>query len=89
MLGELLARQGSFGEAREALRAGEALLREIGDKLGLAALLCNLGRAEVLAGDLDTARTALAAAKTVAEAIGAGPDSEVGRAIDKLRETLA
>ena len=87
-LGEILARQGRVSEAREALRKGEALLREVGDQLGLVVLLCEWGHTELAANDLDAARAALAEAETVA-AIGAGPDSQAGRAIAKLREALA
>jgi len=88
-LGELLARQGRFGEAREALRAGEALLREVGDQLGLVILLCDCGHAEVTAGDLGAAGAALAAAETAAKTLGAGPDSEAGLQIIKLRAALS
>ena len=88
MLGELVAREGRFDEAREALRQGEALLRELGDQLGLANLLCDLGHTEVAAGDIGAARIALAAAETVAQTIGAGPDSEVGHKLAALREML-
>lgn len=88
-LGELLARQGRIGEAREAFRTGEALRREVGDWLGLAALLCDWGHAELAAGERDAARAALAAAVTVAETIGAGSDSEAGQKIAMLREALA
>jgi len=84
-----LARQGRFGEAREALRAGEALLREVGDQLGLVILLCDCGHAEVTAGDLGAAGAALAAAETAAKALGAGPDSEAGLQIIKLRAALS
>jgi len=55
----------------------------------LAKLLCTRGRAEVTAGDLDAAGTALAEAETVATATGAGLDSELGRELVKLREGLA
>jgi predicted ATPase/class 3 adenylate cyclase/Tfp pilus assembly protein PilF len=89
ILGELLAREGRFDEARELLQRGESLLREVGDQLGLVSLLCDRGRAEVAAGDLHAARAALASAETVAKAMGAGPDSEVGRGIVALRDTLA
>jgi predicted ATPase/class 3 adenylate cyclase/Tfp pilus assembly protein PilF len=88
-LGDLLARQGQVGEAKEALREGEALLREVGNPLELAKVLCIRGRVEVTAGDLDAARAALAEAETVAAALDAGPDSELGRKIATLREALA
>jgi len=88
ILGELAAMEGRFDEAREMLRQGESLLREVGDKLGLANLLCDRGRAEVAAGDFGAAITALAAAARAADAVGAGPDSEVGRRIVALREMV-
>ncbi len=89
MLGELLAREGRFDEAREMLHRGESLLTEVGDKLGLANLLCDRGHAEVAAGDVAAALTALAAAEKEADGIGAGTDSEAGRKIIALRKALA
>ncbi len=89
MLGELLASQGRYGEAREVLRDGERLLRQVGDRQGLAALLCDLGHAEVAWGDVAAARFALVEAETLAEAMGIGPDAEIGRKIATLREMLA
>jgi hypothetical protein len=79
-LGQLLTTQGRFSEAREALRTGEALLREVGDKLTLAILLCKSGHTELAGNDVDAARAALAAAEEVVEAMGAGPRSEACRA---------
>ena len=88
-LGELLAKEGRAGEARAALRAGEAILREIGDRLELAKFLCTRGLVEAAAGDFDAAGTALAEAQMLGAATGAGPDSELGRQMVKLREALA
>jgi predicted ATPase/class 3 adenylate cyclase/Tfp pilus assembly protein PilF len=88
-LSQLLTKQGRFSEGREALRAGEALLREVGDRLALAFLLCKSGHTELAGNDVDAARAALAAAEEVVEAMGAGPDSEAGRAVAKLRSALA
>jgi predicted ATPase/class 3 adenylate cyclase/Tfp pilus assembly protein PilF len=88
-LGSLLARQGRIGEAREALLAGEALLREVGDRMELGNLLCIQGRAEFAVGDIVLARSKLAEAQTMADAMGAGPDSDLGRTIATLREALA
>lgn len=84
-----LAQQGRIGEAQEALREGEVLLREVGNPLALAKLLCTRGRVEATVGDLDDARSALAEAETVAAAIGAERDSELGREITRLREALS
>ena len=41
-----------------------------------------------LAGDLDAARTALAEAESFRAAVAAGPDSELGRAVSRLRLAL-
>jgi predicted ATPase/class 3 adenylate cyclase len=87
--GELLAQQGNFGGARESLRTGEALLREVGDQLGLVVLLCDRGHVELAAADRDAALCALAAAEQVANMMGAGPDSEAGHRIVMLRAALA
>jgi predicted ATPase/class 3 adenylate cyclase len=88
-LGQLLTTRGRFGEAREALSMGEALLREVGDRLTLAVLLCQSGYTELAGNDVNAARAALAAAEEVVETMGAGPDSEAGRAVAKLRSALA
>ena len=50
--GDVLAGIGRRDEARAALLEGEAVLREIGDALDLAKLLCVRGRVEVAAGDI-------------------------------------
>jgi len=81
--------QRRFNESREALRTGEALLREIGDQLSLAVLLCKSGHTELAGNDIDAARAALAAAEKVIEAAGAGPGTEAARAVSKLRRALA
>ncbi len=86
---DLLILQGRIDEANEALSTGEAILREVGLPLELAELLCTRGQAEVATGDLGAARTTLAEAETLMAAIGAGPDSELGREIAKLRVALA
>jgi hypothetical protein len=88
-LGELLSKEGKFDAAREVLHRGESLLRELGDQLGLATLLCHRACAEIAGGDIAAARTALATAEKEADAIGAGPDSEAGRKIIALRKALA
>lgn len=55
VLGDLLAAQGRIGEALETLHAGGSILRELGDALELAKLLCMRGRVDVSAGDIDAA----------------------------------
>ncbi|MEO8741216.1 MAG: tetratricopeptide repeat protein [Casimicrobiaceae bacterium] len=88
-LGDVLARQGRLGEAREALREGEALLRGVGERFDLARLLCARGRVEGAGGDRGAAHAALVEAEQIASTIGAGPESELGREIEKVREKLA
>ena len=88
-MGEILTGQGRIAEARETFRAGEALLRDVGEPLEVAKLLCGRGHAEVAAGEPVAARAALDEAQTVAVALSAGPDSDLGRECAKLRQALA
>lgn len=85
----LLAQRGQFVEAREALRTGEALLREARDQVGHASLLCAWVRTELAAGERPAAHAALAAAQALADEAGAGADSELGRELAALRSALA
>ena len=87
-LADLLILQGRIGEAKEALGAGSTP-QEGWHSPELAGLLCTRGQAEVAAGDLDLARAALAEAEGVMAAIGAGPESELGREVAKLRAAIA
>ena len=86
--GEMLAQLGRLAEARAALRDGETVLREIGDALDLAKLLCVAGRVEVAAGDRQAATSALAQADAAAAALGATPASELGQGLARLRAAL-
>ena len=88
-MGEVLTGQGRIAEAREAFRAGEVLLREVGDPLELAKLLCGRGHADIAAGQHDAAHAALTEAQASAVALSAGPDSELGRECATLRQALA
>ena len=87
-LGLLEARFGRFEAARACLRAGEHLLEEAHDPLSLALLQCSMAEVEHLAGDPAAAQawqrraTALAAQTTV------GAESELGRALGRLRMLL-
>jgi predicted ATPase/class 3 adenylate cyclase/Tfp pilus assembly protein PilF len=85
-LGLTHARQARFDEARTCLDAGEALLRAMSDRLSLGVMLCGRAEAAHLAGDLDAARDALAEAESLATATGAGPDSELGLALARVRD---
>jgi predicted ATPase/class 3 adenylate cyclase len=84
-LGLLHARQARFDEARTCLDTGEALLRAMSDRLSLGVLLCGRAEAAHRAGDLGAAKHALAEAESLAAAIGAGPDSELGAALARVR----
>ena len=86
-LGALHSRQGRFNEARAALIAGEALLRNV-DELQLGVVLCIHGECERLAGDLPAARRQLADAESIAQKLAASPDSELGKEVAKLRAAL-
>jgi len=88
-LGLLHARQARFDEARTCLDTGEALLRAMSDRLSLGVLLCSRAEAAHLTGDLDAARDALAEAESLAAAIGAGPDSELGAALARVRTSAS
>ena len=78
-----------FAESREALAQAESLLRQVGDRLELAKLLCVRGQLELGAGDVAAAHEALRAAGALAAECGAGPDSDAGRDIAKLGALLA
>ena len=74
---------------RAVAPAGERLLREVGDRFNLGTLLCARGEAERASGDLALARASLAEAESLAAATGAGPDSDLGRSIARLRASLS
>jgi len=61
------------------------MLRAISDRLSLGVLLCGRAEAAQLSGDLGAARDAFAEAESLAKAIGAGPDSELGLALARFR----
>lgn len=84
-LAVLHARQARFDAARTCLDTGEALLRGISDRLSLGLLLCSRAESEYLAGAFATARAAQAEAESLATEIGAGPESELGLALARLR----
>ena len=87
-LGALLAKRGRFAEARSALAAGDALLREMSAGPARVTLLCDWARAEAAAGDPVATRQKLAEAARVLEEAGLGLASEVGRQVAELRATL-
>jgi len=85
-LGLLHARQARFDEAHTCLDTGETLLLAMSDRLSFGVLLCCRAEAAHIAGDLDAARGALAEAESLAAAVGAGPDSELGLALARVRD---
>ena len=87
-LGPLNARQGNFVEARHCLDSGEALLRAVSDRTSLGILLCGRVETEHLAARPDAASAALAAADVIAAEVCAGPDSELGLALARVRNLL-
>jgi tetratricopeptide (TPR) repeat protein len=88
-LGLLHAHQAKFDEARQCLDASEALLHAVSDQTSLGLLFCSRCETEHLAGVASAARAALAAADVIATEVGAGPDSELGLALARVRNLLA
>jgi predicted ATPase/class 3 adenylate cyclase/Tfp pilus assembly protein PilF len=87
-LGVLHARADRPRDALQCLDAGEALLRATADMSSLGVLLCGRAEALHLAGDRTAAAAALSEAATIARNIGAGPDSELGQALEPARKML-
>ena len=69
-LAELYARNGQFGEAREAYQRAKRQLEELGSPLHAATIALNSWRVEVLAGDLVAAERDLREAFEVLERMG-------------------
>jgi len=84
----LHARQANFVDARHCLDSGEALLRAVSDRTSLGILLCSRAETEHLSGDPCAATTALGAADAIATEVRAGPDSELGLALARVRNLL-
>ena len=87
-LGLLHARQGRHEDAQQSLDSGEALLRSVSDRLGLGVHLTSLAEACQLAGDTTSARASLDAATIIAAEVGAGPTSEIGLALTRVRALI-
>ena len=87
-LGLLHARQTNFDKARGCLDSGEAILRAVSDRMSLAILLCGRAETEHLAGAPDHAKAELEEANAIAAEVGAGPDSELGLALARVRTLL-
>jgi hypothetical protein len=87
-LGLLHGRRTNFDEARHCLDSSEALLRAVSDRASLGILLCGRAETEHLAGAPDHAKAALEEANAIAAEVGAGPDSELGLALARVRNLL-
>jgi len=87
-LGLLHAHQAKFDEARHCLDASEALLHAASDRMSLGILLCSRAETEHLASIPNAAKAALAEADVIAAEVGAGPDSELGLALARVRNLL-
>jgi len=83
-----LARLGQTEEALALVGTGEAFLRDGGFRPALARLLCAAGQVYLEVGNRKEAREAMAEARRLASALGAGPMSELGQAIEQLRQRL-
>lgn len=87
-LADALTQQGRFNEARDALRLGERLLKEVGNPFELAKLMRIRGRMEARSGDIELAGALHAEAEAVAASIDAGPNSELVRESARLCAVL-
>ena len=87
-VGLLHAHQGKFDDARRCLDASEALLQAVSDQMSLGILHCARAETEHLATAPDAARSALRAADIIATEVRAGPESELGLALDRVRRLL-
>ena len=56
--------------------------------MSLGILLCSRAETEHLAGSSNAAKAALAEANVIAAEVGAGPDSELGVALARVRNLL-
>ena len=86
-LGLLHARQGRPDDARRCLDSGAAQLRAASDSFGLGVLLCGRAEACHLAGD-GAAAAAVVEATAIANDVGAGPASELGQALARVRALI-
>jgi predicted ATPase/Tfp pilus assembly protein PilF len=82
------AQQGDLAAAATCFADGERLLRALDSRMDLGKLLCHRAELERRMGDLDAARTTLAESERLAALIGAGPNSEFGQFLVRLREML-
>ena len=87
-LAALHCEQRDWEKAKEAITRGESLLREVGDAIELGKVLCCRAELEREAGDETAARATLDEAEALAVQGAAGPESELGRLLEGLRQAL-
>ena len=75
-------------EARSAFDAGESVLQELSDPMKLGNLLCKRARLSLAEKDGDSARITLEKVEALAAQADAGPESELGLLLAKLRREL-
>ena len=76
------ARLGRFDEARAALDAGAALLRQASDRFDLGVLLCGRAELEWRSGERQNAFATLSDVEAIEAAVGAEGGSELSSALD-------
>ncbi len=79
------AHQGRFAAARQCLSAGHDLLQAASDKFSLGILKCSHAETEQLAGANALSEALLGEAQAIALEVHAGPHSELGQAIARVR----
>jgi len=82
------ARQGQFELARRGLTQGLAMMEKLTDTVSMGLLWCQRAEAEGLAAQTASAWQALDEADAFARACAAGPRSELGTALTRLRAEL-
>lgn len=78
------ARLGEFDAARRCLETGQARLEAVSDRFSLGILKCSAAETEHRAGAAGPAAAALEEARSLASEVGAGPQSELGQAIQRV-----
>ncbi len=87
-LGPLYACVGRADAATAALTQAESLLTTLDDRFSLGLVHCQWAEALLLLGQAEAARGALLRARSLAVQLGAGPDTELGRSLQRLTARL-
>lgn len=83
------ARRGAIAEARAGIEAATALMPAASDPVSRGLLATQRAEVEWRGGEAAAATAALQEAEALAQEAAAGPESELGKAIARLRERLA